>query len=148
MQLKWNKLLTSVAAVSVMAGCATRKTLPDELYQSFGFFASASRQCFEKDRISAQLYADSQNAMGYILSTWEYDGARITAWTKSAPEGVNASDCKKVEVLAYQAISRANDIRGQRQIDQQALNEALKNINASFSKPIFCNRIGTMTVCN
>lgn len=146
-----------------MTGCATTSSLnpmPEENYSKFSGFAAALRYCFEKEHISPQLYADAKNSYSQALNTWNWDQNRLSSMMDAAYNDIgnsnsqnDAGNCRQIEAHAYELISKANQHRADRnqqradqRQSQEDLNETLREINRN--KPIYCNTIGTMTLCN
>jgi len=140
-----------VAAVNI-GGCATTRTLPEEKYEQFSSFAGWAQKCFESNFISPQMYAETKNAFAYTLGTWSYDTGKMQSMIRSAyiSASPNVAGCRQTEANAHQLIAAANQNRSDRRESQRSLNEAVQEFNRSMStnKPIYCNRIGTMTMCN
>jgi hypothetical protein len=145
------KFYAALVAIS-LAGCATTSTMPEEKYQQFSSFMGWTQKCFESNYMSPQTYADTKNATGYLLGTWRYETGKMEAMMRDAYAKAYASEsnCRQTEANAYQLISVANQHRSDKKENQRNWNEALQEFNRSMSsnKPIYCNRIGTMTMCN
>lgn len=58
----------------------------------------------------------------------------------------NYNNCETAKALSYQLISNAGQHREQSRYNKEALNNTLNQINQN--KPVYCNTIGTMTLCN
>lgn len=145
------KFYAAVVALSI-AGCATTSTMPEDKYQQFSSFIGWAQKCFENNHMSTQTYVDSKNAMGYLLGTWRYDTGKMESMMRDAYARTSPSEasCRQAEADAYQLIALANQHRADEEESQRDWNEALQefNRNMSANKPIYCNRIGTMTMCN
>lgn len=144
--------LYALAAALTVGGCATTRTMPDEKYEQFSRFAAWTQRCFENNFMSPQMYAETKNAVGYMLGTWSYDTGKIQSMMRSAYADAvpNAASCRQIEANAHQLIATAKQNKSDRKESQRSLNEAVQEFNRSIStnKPIYCNRIGTMTMCN
>lgn len=142
-----NKLYI-VITVILITGCATTSPMPETHYKEISSFAANLHQCFEKDYISPQLYADTKNAVSYTLNTWSYDENKLKSMADDVYRQINPDQriCRQVEAAAYQLLSRNNQHRVDQRQNQTDINDALKEINKN--KPIYCNTIGTMTLCN
>lgn len=141
-----------MVATSLTAGCATKSVMPEGKYQHFAEFVGYTQNCFERGHLSPQLYADAKNAVSHLLGTWDFDQAKMTFMMKTAymQGSPDASTCRQIEANAYQLISVANQHKSDVKESQQQLSSAIQDFNKSMStnKPIFCNRIGTTTMCN
>ena len=126
--------------------------MPEDKYQQFSSFIGWTQKCFENNHMSPQTYADTKNAVGYLLGTWRYDTGKMGSMMRDAYARISPSkaSCRQTEANAYQLIALANQHRGDEKESQRNWNEALQefNRNMSANKPIYCNRIGTMTMCN
>lgn len=144
--------LYALAAALTVGGCATTSTLPEAKYEQFSRFAGWTQKCFENNFISPQMYAETKNALAYTLGTWNYDTGKMQSMIRSAYTSAtpNAGGCRQTEANAYQLIAAVNQNRSDRKESQRSLNESVQEFNRSMStnKPVYCNRIGTMTMCN
>lgn len=126
--------------------------MPEDKYEQFSRFSGWTQKCFESNFMSPQMYAETKNAVAYMLGTWNFDGGKMQSMMRSAyaDASPNAAGCRQTEANAHQLIAAANENRSDRKENQRSLNEAVKEFNRSMStnKPIYCNRIGTMTMCN
>lgn len=147
------KVIPCLALCSLLAGCATSSPqMPESNYQKFSGFIGFLQKCFEQEYIGPQMYADSKNALSYTLSTWSYDQFKLSNMINQAYSNTyaNKQDCRQIEANAYQLIANANqhnaNVKANQQSSQQAWDNALKELNKN--KPVYCNTIGTMTICN
>lgn len=147
------KFYAALVALSI-AGCATTttSTMPEEKYQQFSSFMAWTQKCFENNYMSTQTYADTKNAIGYLVGTWRYDTGKMVSMMRDAYANVTPSQpsCRQTEANAFQLISVANQHRSDEKDNQRYRNEALRELNRNISnnKPIYCNSIGGMTMCN
>jgi uncharacterized protein YutD len=146
-----NKLFIAIT-MSLMTGCASmissRSQMPETHYEGFSLFAANLQECFEKEYISPQLYADAKNAFSNTLNTWSYDRNKLMSMYDAEYKSANAYPeiCRQAEADAYQLISQNSQNRANQRQNQTDVNNALKEFKVN--KPIFCNTIGTITTCN
>lgn len=141
------KLWSAVATVMLTAGCAT-SSMSDSNYQRFGSMAGYLQKCFDAGYINSQLYADAKNALSYVVSTWSYDRERLEAETSFIIRNGVASPqiCRQTEADAYQVVSATGRHRADSLENQRTINDAINAANSK--KPVYCNTIGTVTMCN
>lgn len=147
------KAIPCIALCSLLAGCATSSSpMPESHYQNFSGFVGYLQKCFEQEYIEPQMYADSKNALSYTLSTWSYDQSKLSNMINQAYYNTyaNKQNCRQTEANAYQLITKAKqhraNVKANQQASQQAWDNAMKELNKN--KPVYCNTIGTMTICN
>lgn len=140
------KLLSGITALTLI-GCAS--PMPDAHYQHFSDFFVHLHQCFEKEYINPQMYAEAITAGAYMLNTWEYDQNKLSSMVVQSAGSityVTQASCRKTQADAYQFITNAEQHRVNQKESQQAWDNAMKELNKN--KPVYCNSIGTMTICN
>ncbi|OGB08974.1 MAG: hypothetical protein A3E79_17220 [Burkholderiales bacterium RIFCSPHIGHO2_12_FULL_61_11] len=142
--------VTALVSVVMLSSCATSSPMPDETYQKFGRFAAGTQRCFEAGHINAQLYADSTGAVHALLGTWTYDEAKMrrTMDYMYRDEAATPQTCRQIEAAAYSLISQATQHRANVQANRREMADAMNKFNNSIRKPIYCDTIGTMTMCN
>lgn len=141
---------TALISVLMLSSCATSRPMPDESYQQIGKFAGGIQRCFEAQHISPQLLADSHGAVRTLLGSWTYDEARMKSTMDSMyrQESATPQTCRQIEAAAYTLISQANQHKGDVQANRRETADAVNQFNNSIRKPIYCNKVGTMTMCN
>lgn len=138
-------LTLTVSALCV--ACATTSPMTEENYIRFSKFAGASHKCFQAGYLDPKLHADSRSALNTLLSTWNYDAVRMRTLMELEYKEVNATaqSCRVVESNVHQLINTANQYTEGRRTSQKGSYEVPQ---PTVSKPIWCNRIGSMTMCN
>jgi hypothetical protein len=126
--------------------------MSEEKYQQFSNFVGWTQKCFEGNYMSPQTYADTKNAFGYLLNTWNYDSEKLTSMMRGAYAGASATQqsCRQIEANAYQLIAASNQHRSDTRENMKNWNEAIQEFNRGMqrNKPIYCERYGTTTICN
>lgn len=131
-----------------LVGCAGKKPMPEGHYQYLSSFAGDLQRCFEKEYISPQTYAQIKGSFSYLVNTWEVDTAKFSraidlSYQYSIP---THGDCRAVLARGYELVEEAKGYQTAGQANQEAWNKAIQDMNSN--KPIFCNTVGTMTMCN
>lgn len=132
--------------ILTLVGCAS--PMPDTHYQNFSGFVGHLQKCFENEHINPQMYAEAKNAFSYVLSTWNYDSTKLSSMINESYSRtyVTQASCRQTQANAYQLIANAKQHRVNQKESQQAWDNAMKELNKN--KPVYCNTIGTMTICN
>jgi len=140
------KLLSGVMILTLV-GCASRP-MPDTHYQMFSGFVGHVQKCFENEHINPQMYAEVQNSLSYVLSTWSYDSTKLfnMADESYSRTYVTQTSCRQTQADAYQIIAEAKQHRVNKKESQQAWDNTMEKLNEN--KPVYCNTIGWTTVCN
>lgn len=143
-----NKLLCALSGMALLGGCMTTSPMPDSHYQWLSDFAGNMEKCFEGNYINPKHYADSKNASFYMASKWSVDVERLKQMTRSAYSQASATPqkCRQIEAASYQMIAQADQSQSNERANNQAINDTLREINRN--KPVYCNQIGTTTMCN
>lgn len=141
------KAAALLAVGVVLVGCAS-SPMRQEHYERFGKFAARAQKCFEAGYIDPKLNADAKNAFAVLLNTWTYDSAKMRSMAEFEYQRTNANleTCRTVESDAHQLVSLADQHRQNLRENERAVNDAVSRI--TIPKPIYCNTIGTMTMCN
>lgn len=151
MKLKHNA--RTLCAISLLAltlvGCATRaQSMTEAEYLEIGSFRAWTKLCFDAQMMTPREYADSEGAIDVHLTRRTYDSDYLHAKTMAVfnREVANPAFCREVQAKAYNTVRTAGIIQS---------NRAEARAAASYStpmpqvqKPIWCNRIGSTTMCN
>lgn len=151
-------IVVSLLFATAISGCATSSPMPEERYKQFSLVAVGAEKCLSEGYITPKLYSDTKDAYRTVLRTWDYDDKKMTnmiyEMNRTLPTP-NAKDCRGFEAVAYQMISSANQHIENKKEERRSTEEAIKQFNNSIQqfnnsipKPIYCNKIGTMTMCN
>ena len=139
-------LTTTIFTIS----CSTTTVMTDDQYKELSIFPGGLQKCFENEKISPQLYAETKNSLSHILSTltMTYDTNKMSSMIKQAYSETKGTtgDCRQIEAYAHQMNSLVSERKQDQKDNEKAANEARKERNTN--KPIYCNKIGTMTICN
>lgn len=141
-----------LTVIVVLFGCASaspgRQEMKQENYHSFSKFAVGVQKCFEAEYINAKLHADAKDAFSILVNTWRYDNNNLQSMMQYGYTQTSATPeyCRTIESEAHQVISSANRHRQNIRDNQQTTYDI--PIQSTINKPIFCNRIGTVTMCN
>lgn len=130
----------------ILSGCASR--MEPYQYESFSSTAGQIEKCFQAGYMEPKLYAQALESFSYLVNTWAYDRKKMESSMMQGYAKAYAShqNCQNAKALAYNLISNAGSHREQKRYNQEAINNTLNQINQN--KPIYCNTIGTMTLCN
>ncbi|BCK22593.1 hypothetical protein [Vibrio cholerae] len=139
------KLLSGFMILNLV-GCSS--PMPDTHYQNFSSFVGHIQKCFEAEYIDSQMYAEAKNAFSYVLSTWDYDSTKLSKMINESYSitYVTQASCRQTQADAYQLIANVKQHRVNQKESQQAWDNAMEELNKN--KPVYCNTIGTMTICN
>lgn len=142
-----------VLSLSVLLiGCAS-KPMPDELYNQFAYVSVGSLACMNKGFINPELAAKAQIAVEYTLDTWNYQVHKYNNIVNSFREHANdvtENNCRDISFKANKMVMLVEQRRGD--IQAQNTNNALQGISNAITgasqKPVFCNNIAGVVVCN
>lgn len=132
-----------------MSGCATvnpKPALDAKGYEVISKARAETTSCFNAGYISPKLYADSELAFDEVLNSRAFDRERLHQMTLNyfSISQANSSVCRKTESEIYQLIAHTG-------INNQQTNIRVQQSEPQFPTyraPIFCNKIGMMTMCN
>ena len=120
-------------------------------YDQLGTYSGQLRECYENNLVSPQFNSDTQRAMSTIAALAKLDLVRFQNQENDAYNTAAAgmAMCRDVESTGYtiQAHARqmvANNNEGVAR--QQA--QVQQYWPQPVRQPIFCNRVGTTTMCN
>jgi len=139
--------LIVATTLAVLSGCVSTPP-PASFYQSAGKFSALTQKCFDAEYISPLLYSQTKEAFGYMLGTQNYDQATLSTAQNHyyAHEEISSQVCRQVEAHAYKLLSDATNHREQKKSNSEAWQKAFDNMNSA--RPVYCNTIGSTTVCN
>lgn len=147
---KQMKIFSKIVAISIIAGIAGCASSPmgETQYQMFGGAASANQKCFENNYLSPQIYADTKGAIRRMLQTWDYDENTLTSRMQQEYSNTHATQefCRKFEGHAYDLIAMTRKHDEHVKESNKTWSDSLKETN--INKPIFCNTIAGVTMCN
>lgn len=149
LRLLMRKTAISLAFLAVLSGCATKKQMTQDTYQTFSRAGVIADVCLAEGHITPQMYGDIRQALHTLLSSWTFDMNELNSTTSIMQRLYptrSAQECRRFEGEAYSLIAQANQHRAAVQENQRSFNNAVNQL--SFPRPIYCNRIGTMTMCN
>ncbi len=138
-----------VLAVITASGCATNSsTMPESKYNSFSSFWASMQACFKNEYIDPQMYGEAKGAFLYVLEAWKFDQEKMTNMMNEAYSNARPSSsmCRTTEGEAYHIISSVRERRASRKNTQ--ITTSSTSSAPSNNWPVFCNTIGTTTMCN
>ena len=145
------KMLLSASFIGLLSGCAANP-MPDGHYQQLSYFAGNLQKCFEEKKIDTRLYANAKSAIGYAVNTWSYDRARMDSMMQNSYNRASPTDqtCRQISANAHQLISEVGEhksvvVENQRE-NQRSINRYIEN--SANNRPVYCNTVGTVTMCN
>ena len=127
-----------------------------ELHEQLGLYTGQLRQCFDREMVSPKFYADTVHAMAMLSEANGYDRDIIKYASNAAyaQTVANTSLCRQVEATGYsfqtklaQSEAKVLQDAANRQIRSQAPAVQAESY-PQVQKPIWCNRVGSMTMCN
>lgn len=132
------KLLIGISLIGLV-GC--KSTMPEYYYDKYSTQYVGTGLCYKKDLISATEYGKYTNAIKYAVTSWKFDenkiNNKIKKWSNSS---VTEQYCKN---LKGDLESLIDQIKYQPTVVTQPT-----NLQDAFPKPIFCNTVGSVTMCN
>ena len=136
-----------------LIGCVnTNNTMPKSQYVLLSDFSGMLQRCFNDGMISTRTYADAKNAFSYTLNTWDYDQKILNTMMSNAYSNATptASSCRRSEADTFQFISLVDKRDSNNQRIQKQNFESWENTldRMNKNKPIYCNTIGSTTMCN
>lgn len=137
-------LLTS----SLIVGCSGLKPLSDDNFSYYSVSTGALQKCFESGKISPKLYADAGRAYSHALSTSTYDKNKFNSAVEFAHSKIEPTPqiCRQAEANAHKVISESSEFKEKMKADAAALNDAQKERRRN--RTIYCNKVGSTTICN
>ena len=134
-------------ATMVLTGCASTP-MPESSYKGFGYFAGHLQKCFEQQYIDARLYSEAKTAYSQIVNLWDYDRAKLRSMIAEdyRNASVDSATCRDIEANSYSLIAKARESRSNARQEQVDINNAIREMNRN--KPVYCNQIGSVTMCN
>jgi hypothetical protein len=131
-------------------GCAYNGLLDmnDDGYEYYSEVMSFSERCFQLGKVSPELMSDTTHNLGVVLSIVNYDRNRLNAMYKEKLQRLSYStnvNCSATEVGMRNVIAHGERI--QRNQEAQASRPQI-NTYSPPPRPVYCNQIGTMTLCN
>lgn len=139
-----------LAALAALCFSSVHAQATQAQHQKLATFAGEVRECFEKQLVDPQFYAASRRAVSQMIAVGGFNVATLQEMEKSAFQNANANPvmCNAVQASGYELQNIANQAVASHNADQARLSQAATNFGNSVPKPIYCNRIGTMTMCN
>ena len=142
----WMAVLGMVA----LAGCATQKrVLPDAAYQEVAVGWVATHQCGLLGYVDAETAARGQTYLYSAMSDHVIDADRFNAMVKQVEPSVMSNlfqVCKEWEITIARRRQQIENNNAMVQEDIRQTNQAIQSIQNS--RPIYCNTINGMTMCN
>jgi hypothetical protein len=141
----------------LVGGAAQAQALTAEQYQTIAEFRAWSKLCFDAELMTPQHYANSESAIDVLLTGRRFDREFLHNKTMEIfnREVANPVDCRTIEAQGYQVQTAAGTAqrnqaneRAAAAQSQREFNEAATRFGNSIPRPVWCNRIGTMTMCN
>jgi len=128
--------------------CSNTNTnvMPENNYKLLGTMSGSLRKCFEIKKISPKIYADTIKSLSYTLSSWTYDPKKFSSMEAQAYSLTAAKNCRQVEAAAHMINSNVVEKKQNQKDRANALRYDRKEGNEN--KMIYCNKIGSTTICN
>jgi choline dehydrogenase-like flavoprotein len=120
--------------------------MPDDLYEYFARLDAAVTLCMKQGDVSPELVGHTRASIQYSLNTWEVNYQKLQSTVertnREAPKSATADQCKIIAAEAHEKIARSR-IHAVKGSEPQPTITPIQ-----IQRPIFCNRIGTTTICN
>lgn len=139
-----------IAVTLILATAAHSRPASERDYHDMANFRADLQSCFDSQMASPKFFADSDRAVDVVLTMVTFNRDRLNAMTHAAWLKSNAYPemCRDMEVRGYKLQSIAGQGLANQAASRAELNQAVQNLQNAFPKPVWCNRIGTMTTCN
>lgn len=144
-----NSLLSAVLTLG-LSGCAYDGLLDmnENGYNYYSDVMAFSERCFQLDRVSPELMSDTVHNLGVVVSLLTHDANKLRQMYASKMDRLSDTEninCRSAEVQMRNVIAHGERI--QRNQAAQA-SRPVFNTTPSVNKPIWCNTVGTITMCN
>lgn len=146
-----NKLMVSVMAGLILAGCATQKPQMAES-QYFGFAKAwhTIGWCAYKGWMDVNTAARGKTYVTTTMNQYSFDRQRMDQESRSpavaaALDQVTEGDCRNAAVSIHTRKQQIDNQNATAEIQQR---EAQNMIKATKPTNTYCNKIGTQVLCN
>lgn len=136
----------------LLTGCATTRyeTFSEDDYKYYSSIMAGSERCFELNNVSTSLMSQTQHNLGVVLSIRDYNKTKLNRlyYAVKSQIGLRDSetiDCKRVELEMRNVIAHGERIQHNQTIQAS---QPQPNYFPNTKSTVFCNKIGTMTLCN
>ena len=139
-------------AALLLAGCASappKRAMQDDDYRSFGTTWVAYNKCGASGHMPATTAAEGLHLLGNSLRSHTYDASRLEAVVKATNYEPTQAQCNQL-VVDTQRVKLQTQANSEAARANQAAIDTLAAQIANFGKSnqIYCNSIGTQTICN
>ena len=142
--------LAASALVLGLVGCAYSQfqNMNPAYYDQVANQRAFAKHCFDGGYWPAKLYADMETGVDSQLSVLNFDREKLHEKTVAQFKSIRVteSSCRDAEVVAYQVIARGELI--QRNLAAGRGQTQSSTPMPQVRQPVWCNRIGTTTMCN
>jgi hypothetical protein len=148
--VEMKKLLLSLVVIG-STSCAgafgpVNLDLAEEGYFQYSLYMYGVESCMQSGEISPELAGQGMNGLTRKLSVVSYDRNKLTQMYKKRKEDFpipNSKDCDRMEMITHQYIGEGNTIAR-----NQANRPVQTYVTPAINKPLWCNTVGTVTMCN
>ena len=138
-------------AVILLAGCAAtpKPTMPEGNYTFFAQKWAALHICGSAGQMPVELAAFGRAHIAGWASSWTFDVERMDRLSKAYAQAPSEQLCNQISMDAAtwrQAVQNANAINATNQANMNSLVNQLNNFGKS--NQVYCNSVGTQTICN
>lgn len=138
------------AAFLAVFGC-TYNGLLDMDEQGYNYYSDVmafSERCFQLGQVSPELMASTAHNLGVVVSLLNHDPNQLKQRYSEKLNGLSSTfnvGCRATEVEMRKVIAHGERI--QRNQAAQA-GRSVVPTTVPFNKPVWCNTVGTTTMCN
>lgn len=142
------KKLVTLIALASLAGCASSRFAPlqESEYTYYSDFLASSEKCFVEDKFEPELLGKVSQKLGTVLSIRDYDHTKLMGMYKNKFDDmiVTESSCKTARAYAQNIIEHGSRIEK----NQAAQISKSTTVIPQPGKPVWCNSVGTIVMCN
>jgi hypothetical protein len=140
-------LFIGLSAVAFLVGCAAapKSVLPDNEYRQFAVLIVGLQKCNMASQLDPGTAALGMQYTRGLLEQYSYDKSKLGAAVDVVSVGTpTQAECNQMAMAVHAKKQQVELNNAAVAADQKAWADAIKTLPG---KPIYCNRIGTQTVC-